>query len=204
MKQTVHYTTEKGAKKGRRRWWQILLLLVAIVLFAVGAYLLLLVQSPNLPIQSIDKEQEQTYQEDKTDYVKVDKLGLLVPFYAGDSAATLEKGAWWRYPDRGSPERGGNFILSAHRFQLGLTPEGTRARSPFYHIEKLQVGDSIQIRYKGSDYTYVVSRTYAVPPTAIEIEAPSAEAKLTLYSCSLKGAADGRLVIEAVPQSSQD
>lgn len=199
----MQYSQEKGAKKSRRRWWQVLLLVIAIALFAAGAYLLLLVQSPNLPIRPIDQKQEQAYQEDRTDYVKIDKLGLLVPFYGSDSAATLEKGAWWRYPDRGNPEKGGNFILSAHRFQLGLTPEGTRARSPFYHIEKLQVGDPIQVRYNGKDYTYTVSRKYDVPPTAVEIESPSDEAKLTLYSCSLKGEADGRVVIEALPAINQ-
>jgi sortase A len=198
----MHYSDKQGVKKSRR-WWQLLLLVVAIALFAGGAYLLLLVQSPNLPVGAIDQAQEQQYQEESTNYVKIDKLGLLVPFYSGDSAATLEKGAWWRYPDRGDPEKGGNFILSAHRFQLGMTPQQTRARSPFYHIEKLEVGDPIEVNYNGKPYMYTITKKYDVPRDATQIEAPSEEAKLTLYSCSLKGEAAGRVVIEAVPASQQ-
>ncbi len=200
MNAPVDYSEGKGVKKGRRRWWQVLLLLLAIIMFAAGAYLLLLLQSPNIPIGSIDQKQEQQYQEEATNYLKIDKLGLLVPFYEGSDASVLEKGAWWRYPERGDPEKGGNFILSAHRFQLGYTPQQTRARSPFYHIERLEVGDQFMVHYNGKPYTYTITKKYDVPRDAVQIEAPSEEAKLTLYSCSLKGEADGRVVIEATLQ----
>jgi len=112
----------------------------------------------------------------------------------------LESGAWHRFPERGNPEIGGNFILSAHRFELGWSPQQTRQKSPFYNINRINQGDTIYIDFKAKRYTYEVKRRYQVSPDALSIEAPSTEAKLTLYSysCTLKGSQDGRDVIEAV------
>lgn len=115
------------------------------------------------------------------------------------TAAVLQKGAWHRKPENGNPERGGNFILSAHRFELGFTPQHTRAKSPFYHIDKLQAGDKIFVDYNQKRYVYEVTRKYKVDRNAVQIEAPSAEPKMTIYSCDLRGEAAGREVIEARP-----
>ncbi|PLS81343.1 hypothetical protein CYG49_02310 [Candidatus Saccharibacteria bacterium] len=75
----------------------------------------------------------------------------------------------------------------------------TRAKSPFYHLDKLQVGDEVFVDYDGKRYVYEVNRKYKVPESATEIEAPSEDDKLTLYSCDLRGPAAGREVIEAKP-----
>ncbi len=188
--------------KHRSKTVSIIVSVVAVCLFAAGVYLLLLVRSPISLSSTPDQvaRAEQAYQQEQTDYIKVEKLNLLVPIVPGDDASALEKGAWHRFPERGDPEKGGNFILSAHRFQLGLTPQRTKARSPFYHLDKLQEGDTIKVNWKGQWYDYTVTKTYSVKPDAIEIEAPSTDAKMTLYSCSLGGQADGRIVIEATPQ----
>ena len=92
---------------------------------------------------------------------------------------------------------GGNFILSAHRFKIGLTPSQTKYNSPFYNIDLVVVGDPIRIFYDGRWYDYEVTKKFAVKPNDTYIEAPSSEAKLTLYSCTLAGSNDGRDVIEA-------
>ena len=109
----------------------------------------------------------------------------------------MESGAWWRMPENGNPKDGGNFVLSAHRFIMGLTPEQTWRKSPFYSIDRLDVGDEIIIDYDGQRYTYQISQKYAVTPTAVEIESRTDEPQLTLYSCTLGGASDGREVIIA-------
>lgn len=197
-KKPIHYRYDKslrGPKRGRR----LLIGLAAIALLAAGAYLLVLTQSPNLPVSSpIDLDTS----DDANDFrnrIQIAKMGVEVPYFGDDTPATLEKGAWWRFPDRGNPEKGGNFILSAHRFFLGKTPEGTRARSPFYKLDKLEEGDKMRVFYEGKWYEYEVTRKYSVQPDATQIEDVSAEPKLTLYTCSLKGSADGRVVIEAKP-----
>lgn len=187
----------------RQKWRKhkrLLILIVAVMLLAGGAYLLVLTLSPKFSYvpSSIDLNTDDDV-EDMRDRIQISKLNLEVPYFAG-GAEELNKGAWWRYPERGNPERGGNFILSAHRFELGLTPEGTKARSPFYTLNKLELGDEIRVFYQGKWYDYIVTKNYSVPRTAIEIEAPSDSARLTLYTCSLKGEIDGRVVVEAQPK----
>ena len=106
-------------------------------------------------------------------------------------------GAWWRSPSSGNPKDGGNFVLSGHRFVMGWTPGETMKRSPFYNINKLEKGDVITIDYEGQRYTYTIDEKKSVPPTAVEIEAPTDDSRLTLYSCGLGGSEDKREVIIA-------
>jgi LPXTG-site transpeptidase (sortase) family protein len=136
---------------------------------------------------------------DNRDRIQIAKINLEVPIFTGNSEAVLDKGVWNRWPGRGNPVIGGNYILSAHRFEMGLTPSQTRQKSPFYNIHKLAVGDTLRVFYQGKWYGYKITKKYSVKPTAFYIEAPSDYAKLTLYSCTLNGSADGRDVIEALP-----
>lgn len=184
------------AKTKRKKWP----LLLAVVMFGAGAYLLVLLQSPEIvPQAAASPAEEEVLIGKQENFIKIERLNLLVPFYTGDSELTLEKGAWHRFPERGDPEQGGNFILSAHRFRLGMTPNETKERSPFYHLDKLQEKDVVDIYYKGKWYSYQVNKMYSVTPNAVEIEAPSENPKLTIYSCTLAGSADGRVVVEASP-----
>ncbi len=170
-------------------------LLIAVVLFSAGAYLLLLTFSPAINVPGLGTPQTTAVAND-VNRVVIEKIDVDIPFHTGGPEA-LEKGAWHRFPERGDPVQGGNFILSAHRFQLGMTPQQTRAKSPFYKLDQLETGDKITITFNKKTYTYEVTDKYDVERTAVEIEAPSDAHKLTLYSCSLKGEKDGRIVIEA-------
>ena len=82
---------------------------------------------------------------DKRNRLQISKINLEVPIFTGNSEAVLEKGVWNRWPERGNPVIGGNFILSAHRFEMGFTPSQTRQKSPFYNIHKLKVGDTLRV-----------------------------------------------------------
>lgn len=133
---------------------------------------------------------------DTRDRIQIAKINLEVPFYSGGTEM-LERGAWHRYPERGNPEKGGNFILSAHRFELGVTPQQTKEKSPFYNVGRLAVGDEIKIFYGMHWYVYRINKIYNVKPDEVSIESPSDSAKLTLYTCTMKGSTDGRVVLEA-------
>lgn len=180
-------------------------LVAGSVLVLAAAYLFLIWVSPLLPTgtiltkTSIDLDTKDDVQ-DKRDRVQIKKLNLEVPYFVGDDDSTLEKGAWWRKPQNGNPKDGGNFVLSAHRFELGWTPAMTKQKSPFYHLDKLQAGDQIKVFYKGKWYFFRVSKKYEVNQYALYIENKSDKPKLTLYSCSLRGPAAGRYVIEALPE----
>lgn len=176
---------------------------LAILMFSGGIYILANALSPMYMTRLSDPKNNSTTKlleetEDKITEQRlyVPKIDVNVPYDSSGELA-LEKGAWWRQPQNGNPVEGGNFVLSAHRFIMGLTPEQTLRKSPFYHIDKLVVGDELIVDYKGARYTYVVSKIYAVKPDAIEIEQRTDQPQLTLYSCTLGGSADGREVIIA-------
>jgi LPXTG-site transpeptidase (sortase) family protein len=195
MKAQTVRSKRQAAKTFSKKW---ILLGVAIVLFMGGAYLLLLTFAPLLPrfnTQQITLSSQQPIEQNR---VYIPAIGVDVAIAEGGPEA-LEKGAWHRKPENGNPEKGGNFVLSAHRFQIGFTPGQTQELSPFYHIDKLNSGDEIIVDWSGKRYQYTVHHKYKVDRHAVEIEKQSESPKLTLYSCDLAGEQAGREVVEAVP-----
>lgn len=178
---------------------------IAIVMVLAGLYMLFTAMYPlvhfgliNQANSSTTRLIEQTAGEITDNRLYIPKIDINLPYSTGD-ARTMENGAWWRVPENGNPEDGGNFVLSAHRFIMGMAPEQTLRKSPFYNIDKLAVDDQIIIDYSGRRYTYKISQIFSVKPEAIEIENRTDEPQLTLYSCTLGGASDGREVIIAKP-----
>lgn len=173
------------------------MLVFSVALLFTGGYLLFLTLSPAVDFvptpHALNTSDDDA---DKRNRIQIEKINLEVPYNPGGVEA-LNEGAWWRFAERGNPKDGGNFILSGHRFYIGLTPQGTRARSPFYRLEEVNVGDDIRAYYDGQWYDYDVTRKYTVSPNDISIEAPTDDSKMTLYTCTLGGSADGRVVLEA-------
>ena len=172
-----------------------LLLLIGVIAMLTGMYLLINLGAPLVPSKKDIKKLEVT----KTDQIIIPAVGISAPIQSGGSEA-LEKGAWHRYPERGNPVDGGNTIISAHSFIFDLNPLQTRKNSYFYNLHKLEVGNQVYMDWQGKRYEYKVSKKYDVKPNATEIEAPSKEPKLTIYTCTPGGSADGRIVIEATPK----
>lgn len=187
----------KKLLKARKFW-----LILCCLAFAGGVYILLValapVYIPSTQPQAIEQKLEKA-PEIKENRLYIPAIGVDVAVVEGDTEAVLEKGAWHRRPENGNPEKGGNFVLSAHRFQMGATPQQTNEKSPFYHIDKLKEGDDIYVDYNGKRFNYKITRKYQVDRYAIAIESPSTEPKMTLYSCDLRGEQAGREVIEATP-----
>jgi sortase A len=194
----VRFKHKHGALKNSRLKPKFLLI-ISLILLGGGVYLLLLVMTPNIkPLYPLEKIDLKKLDKPDADRVIIPKVGINVQFKAG-GPEVLNDYAWHRYPERGDPEKGGNFILSAHRFVIGLTPGETRRKSPFYHVEKLNVGDQILVDFNHKRYGYEITEKKAVKPDQIEIENPSKEAKLTIYTCTLGGESDGREVFIAKP-----
>ena len=187
----------------KRSFSRTISLVLGIGLLVAGLYLLWTATNPLIKQQLVDpvdnsttKLIDDTANKISANRLYIPKIDINLPYSTG-GAETMESGAWWRMPENGNPKDGGNFVLSAHRFIMGLTPEQTWRKSPFYSIDRLDVGDEIIIDYDGQRYTYQISQKYAVTPTAVEIESRTDEPQLTLYSCTLGGASDGREVIIA-------
>ena len=192
-----------SVKNRQKSWKSYILTIIAILMILGGVYLLALISTPLILSQNINPKDNHTTQlitktENKIteNRLYIPKIDINLPYSTG-GAETMERGAWWRKPENGSPKDGGNFVLSAHRFIMGLTPQQTLRKSPFYNIDKLTVGDEIIIDYNGVRYNYVISEKQSVKPDAVEIEQLTDQPQLTLYSCTLGGANDGRDVIIA-------
>lgn len=143
-------------------------------MFAAGVYLLALVAAPSVaPFIAMKPIEVAALPKPRTtdNRIIIPKIGVNIPY--GSGAAALDRGAEWRYPNNGSPASGGNFVIAAHRFSIQPTPQSTIEKSPFYHIDKLSVGDKIIVDYNGERYGYEINNIFDVQATQTEIEAPS-------------------------------
>ena len=185
---------------------RIVTILVATIMILAGLYTLAVVLTPAIIAPTINPTSNKTVKQLQSkaaiteNRLYIPKIDVNLP-YATGSETVMEKGAWWRQPDNGNPADGGNFVLSAHRFIMGLTPQQTLRKSPFYNIDKLEIGDKITADYSGKRYEYTISKIFAVAPDAVEIEQRTEQPQLTLYSCTLGGSSDGREVIIATPSN---
>lgn len=195
----IQHTTRHRSHARRGRGLSICVLVFAIICLLAGGYLLLLTVSPlvapyvytkPIDVKTLPKPHVQDNR------IIIGKIGVNIP-YGTDGKVSLDRGAWWRYPERGNPADGGNFIIAAHRFSIQPTPRGTIEKSPFYNIDKLAIGDDIVVDYKGERYGYQITKIFDVRPDQTEIEAKTTDTRLTLYSCELGGSEAGRIVIVA-------
>lgn len=173
-----------------------------------GLYLLYNSLAPALPEVGVDPQATAKKLKTTTPSVGADRLYMpqinvdvaIVEIKQGESEEkALDRGAIHRQPQNGNPKDGGNFVLAAHRFTLGVTPAETRAKSPFYHIDEMKVGDQIYLDYQGTRYMYKIYEMKTVAPSDVAIENRTKDAQLTIYSCTLSGANDGRVVLFAKP-----
>lgn len=94
-------------------------------------------------------------------------------------------------PIGSTPDKGGNTILIGHRFSY-TAPKGI-----FYFLNKVQVDDEIGLVWNNKTYTYKVASVRQVRPTETSVEAPTADARLTLYTCTPLWNPKDRLVVVA-------
>lgn len=133
------------------------------------------------------------------DLLVIPKIGVSAPIATGDWPVLDQGKVWHRWPERGNPADGGNTILAAHRYVFSWNPRRVVEQSVLYNIDKLSMGDSLYIDYQGKRYSYRVIDKKTVVPDDSAIENMTKDARVTLYSCTLKGDRDGREVIIAEP-----
>jgi sortase A len=173
---------------------------IALVLAALAAiYTLYLQKTP--AVEPLTKNQQTVFLStvpvvSETNRLIIPKIGVDSEIFSGN-ADVLNKGTWHRFPDRGDPNSGGNFILAAHRYVSQWTPQRTVKQSVLYNINEMSVGDSILIDWKGKRTGYIVTEIKSVKPNDSSIELITSTPQLTLYTCTLKGVNDGREVVIA-------
>jgi len=120
----------------------------------------------------------------------IEGTGITGEVFEGADENTLNKGIWHR-PNTSTPDKGSNTVLAAHRFQY-LSNENS-----FYHLDVVKTGDRITLIWNGLAYHYTVKQTMVVTDRAIEIEQPTTEPTLTLYTCTPLWTSQNRLVVVA-------
>ncbi|MFH1366443.1 MAG: class D sortase [Patescibacteria group bacterium] len=120
----------------------------------------------------------------------IPKIGVDVSIVEGkNEEASLLKGAW-HIPGTQDPAKGGNMVISGHRFRY-RPPNNTT----FYLLDKLAVGDPFIVYWQGKEYDYQVSQTKIVEPNAIEILDNTDSPQVTLYTCTPLFTTKQRLVV---------
>lgn len=120
----------------------------------------------------------------------IKKIGVNAPIVESASADYgLSKGAW-RVPQSSTPDKGGNTVITGHRFKY-LPPNNLT----FYLFDKLQTGDIVAVIWEDKNYFYRIKEIKIVADTEISIMAPSLEPILTLFTCHPIYSTEKRLVV---------
>ncbi len=117
----------------------------------------------------------------------------------GVGTEDLKKGPG-HYPGTAAPGAIGNVVLSGHRTTYG---------APFNRLNELKPGDAIVVETRGFFYTYRVTGTTVVLPSAIGETYPvpntpgaaPMQRLLTLTTCNPKYSARTRLIVRALLQA---
>lgn len=124
--------------------------------------------------------------------IVIPSISLNEPIKSGANIWVINDGGTWHRPATSNPNQGGNSVIVGHRFYGGEA-------STFYHLDKVAVGDRVATYWEGKETVYEVEEIKVVEAAQTEIEAPTADDHLTLYTCTPLWTATQRLVVIAKP-----
>lgn len=119
--------------------------------------------------------------------IKIDKIEVNAPIFQGHEEEQLKKGVGHSI-GTANPGNIGNMVLSAHNDIYGEI---------FRNLDQLESGDEIVVSNGRQSYTYLVNFIDVVPPTAVEVMAPTDHSSLTLISCYPYLINNKRIIIKA-------
>lgn len=103
-----------------------------------------------------------------------------------------QKEGVWREPDTKDPESSGNMSIAGHRFQY--LPPNTHT---FYNLDKLNLGENINVYWQGKEYIYKITQIFEVKPNETWIKnSDLSKNEITLYTCSPLFTSTHRLVVK--------
>jgi sortase A len=122
-----------------------------------------------------------------SDHLIIPRLRLDKPIFDGTNPNLVHKGIW-RRPNTSSPDKGGNTVMVGHRFSY-------KDPAILYSLDKVQLKDPLIVAWRGKLYLYRVSDIKVVPANAIEVENPTSDSRLTIYTCTPLWSTRNRLVV---------
>lgn len=138
-----------------------------------------------------EQQREGTYQFPTQNVLVIPSIGVDDLIFVSNDPNVLEKGIWHR-PNTSTPDQGGNTVLVAHRFFYNA------GQALFYHLPKMTVGEEFVVYWNRKAYVYRVFETAEVEAEEVEIEGPSDEPILTLYTCTPLWTSERRFVVKAI------
>lgn len=123
--------------------------------------------------------------------IQIPAINVDAPIVQGDGWEQLKKGVAQHI---GSPNPGekGNTVLSGHNDVFGEV---------FRYLDQLKPGDVVILFTSRRQYTYVITGTQMVAPTAVEVMAPTTDSRITLISCHPYLVDVHRIIISAILQN---
>ena len=119
--------------------------------------------------------------------LSIPKISLSMVIVEGTDAEQLRSGPG-HYPGTPLPGEAGNTAIAGHR---------TTYLHPFYNLNELAPGDSIDILTAQGWFVYRVTGSQTVAPTDVAVVAPTPAPELTLTTCTPRYSATQRLVVQA-------
>ncbi len=188
--------SKPSSKANKLKMAGLIILIAACIAGAI--YIVFLLLAPKLLGTNGQSSKNQAVVVDNANRITISSVGISAPIIEGD-VNSLEKGAWHRLPQQGDPTKGGNFIVTGHSFVWGYTPQQIKEKSIFYNLPDVKNNDTITIKWDGKDYKYKVTDIKKVKPNQTEVETQTKDPQLTVYTCTLAGSSDGRVVVIAKP-----
>lgn len=120
----------------------------------------------------------------------ISKIGVDMPIVMGnDSEEGLRLGAWL-IPGTSTPDKRSNTVLAGHRFQY-LPPSS----KTLYLLDKVSVGDTIIVHWRGREYTYLMTSSKVVPPSQVDVLNGTDKPTITLITCTPVFSDKERLIV---------
>jgi sortase A len=128
----------------------------------------------------------------------IPKIGVNAPIVeSNNSEYGLSLGAW-HVPESSTPDRGGNTVITGHRFKY-LPPSNLT----FYLFHKLEIGDIASVIWDEEEYYYEIKQIKIIEPTEVSILDATVNPTLTMFTCHPIYSTDKRLVVVAELISSE-
>jgi LPXTG-site transpeptidase (sortase) family protein len=118
--------------------------------------------------------------------IVIPSIGLDVVMVEGTGKGDLREGPG-HWPETPFPGQGGNFVVSGHRTTYG---------APFLKINKVKVGDEIDLVLPYAVARYTVTRVVIVLPTEVEEVAQRGREQVSLAACHPIYSASHRIVVQ--------
>lgn len=109
--------------------------------------------------------------------------------YEGLESKTMNRG-FWHFPASNLPGQKGNTVIIGHRYAK-LPPN----KDTFFNLDKVKVGDRIEVIQLDNHFTYIVTDTRVVEKNDISVLQNYSDYRITLITCSPLWTSKQRLVI---------